>query len=410
MSPPCSPVSRACRRASRVCIAALTATIWFCAARGEETEPSSSDAPAFTTAVRVSEGPWGKIESYPIVVEPPETHLWGDLYDERSLWNFGSRSREESISILTELGFAEATLSLVGSRGIWTQETGETIVEVDDETIESLSPENRTSLARWFRLNQPTFFGKQVVNIEGGESPAIKEGAIRPETAALIQKMIFRRSQVYSLMDRAYILRKLGDDAEEKKRFVRAIFSTRSLMVRLIIDETTDLDSVAAYWSAGGRNNTASSILRAIAATTGLERVDLIQILPPVPRRYINSFADLRDVSPTSAPDCFWTAIQFFSSTTSSRILDGLTLEHHIGEDFEPVHGEPAFGDLICMFNVDDDTFLHSYVHIADDIVFTKNGASFARPFVLTRKSDMLSLYLDEARIRVESYRRKPKP
>lgn len=356
---------------------------------------------------RVS-GPWGTLEIFPIILEPPSTHLWEALYDETTVWNFGLTPREEVPALLESLGILPETANAAVATGTWLQ-TAESSnqIQITDATVEALTPENRTALSRWFRLNLPDFFGRLVVNIDGGDFRAFDNDAVAPETLELVKRLSFKRKNVLSLMDRPYVMRKLGDNQEEKDRFLRSVFATRGLMARLVIDENSDLDSMIKYWSADGLNPDVEPVLRAVNTTNGVERVDLVQILPPIPKRYLNSFVNLRDVTPTNTPDCFWTSIQFFNAVPTSRLLDPLSIEHYLGSDFTKVDGEPRFGDLVCMFEEESGAFLHSYVHIAHDIVFSKNGASFARPFILTSLSDMLSVYLDETPYRYEVYRRK---
>jgi hypothetical protein len=387
----------------------LVSTAFFAVATISPATITAQDPPGGVSKVRTTQGPWGKLETYPIRLEPPDSHLWAALYDERSIWGFGERSPAEAVEVLRELAFSPRTLSLVSSRGRWSEENGETIVEVDDETVESLTAENRAGLARWLRLNNPVFFGKHIVNLEGGDFSSLEQDAdLSPDTIDLVRHLAFRRRNVLSLFDRAYILRKIGDDPPEKQEFLRAIFASPGLVARLVIDEDTDLEATTEYWSAGGRNPGVGPLLEAVRATTGVERIDLVQILPAVARRYLNSFTNLRDITPKNAPDCFWASIQFFKPATSSRTLDQLLVQHHLGSDFEQVEDEAGFGDVVCMFDANDGSFLHSYVHIAGDVVFSKNGASFARPFILTRRSDMLSVYLDETAIRFETYRLRP--
>ncbi len=354
-----------------------------------------------------STGPWGVIESYPVILEPPASHLWATLYDERSYWNFGTMDQADARKLLADLGLTERTLSLIDRDGEWQPSPSGLDLELSDAIVESLSPEDRSTLARWFRLNNEYYFSKTVINLEGGNFSAFENGKVSEETLDLVKRMTFKRRNVLSLMDRPYILRKLGTD-EEKERFLRATFATRGLIVSLVLDGTSSLDPVIDYWSADGWNREFDSTLRGVLSTTGVERIDLVQILPPVPRRYLYGFTNLRDVVPNNTPDCFWASVQFFHRKASPRLLDSLACQQHLEGEFEPFEGERRFGDLVCMFNESDGSFLHSYIHIADDIVFTKNGASFARPFVLTRRSDMLSVYLDESTFYERTYRRKP--
>jgi len=368
-------------------------------------QESTVPAPAAESdSIRISEGPWGKIESYPVTLEPPDTHLWAALYDQRSYWSFGGMRQEEVLELLASLGFRDETMRLISSEATWKNGPLGLEVEITDAIVESLTPENRAALSKWLRLNQFNVFTKLVVNLEGGDLSAFDRGAVSPRTIELVKRFIFPRRNVLSLIDRPYILRHIEEE-EEKTRFLRALFSTKSLIVRLVIDDSTDLEAVADYWTAGGLNPGIESVLQSVRNTTGVRRLDLVQILPPLPRRYLYGFTNMGDITPMNTPDCFWASVQFFRHQASGRLLDPLHYEHHLDGVFEKVEGEPRFGDLVCMFDVSDGAFQHGYVHIADDIVFSKNGASFARPFVLTRKSDMLSVYLDESGYRFEVYR-----
>lgn len=361
-----------------------------------------------TTWRKESVGPWGKLEYFPVTLEPPHSHLWEALYDERSFWDFGKLDQAEAMALLKSLGFSAETLGLIEAEGVWKKTESGLELEFGDRVVESLTAENRAAIAKWFRLNNNFFFTKTIINFEGGNFSFFENGVIAPATLELVKKFSFTRRNVLSLMDRPYILRKLGNDTAEKERFLRAVFSTKGLIVRLVMDGSVDLESMIQYWSCDGLNAGFEPILRGVQATEGLNKVDLVQILPPVPRRYLYGFTNLQDVSPKNTPDCFWTSVQFFRRQVSPRLLDPVRLMHHIEGDFERVDNEDLrFGDLVCMFDEEDGSFLHSYVHVADEIVFSKNGASFARPFVLTLKSDMLSVYLDESRYRFEVYRRK---
>jgi len=381
---------------------------FLCGVLPAEEATSVSNAAKHEVATRhVTTGPWGTIESFPVTLEPPASHLWAALYDERSYWNFGTMEKPEARALLVTLGLSQETLALIDVEGVWKSTDSGLDLDFGDNIVESLTPENRAALARWFRLDNPFFFTKAVINFEGGDFSAFENNGIASSTLALVKKMSFTRRNVLSIMDLPYILRQLGGDVAEKERFLRSTFATRGLIARLVIDESSKLDEIIDYWSGDGLNPGIASILRGVQATDGINRLDLVQLLPPVPRRYLYGFTNLRDVSPLNTPDCFWTSVQFFQHNASARLLDPLRLMHHIETDFERVPGSPRFGDLVCMFDEDDGAFVHSFVHIADDIVFSKNGASFARPFVLTRKSDMLSVYLDESRYREEIYRRK---
>jgi hypothetical protein len=57
-----------------------------------------------------------------------------------------------------------------------------------------------------------------------------------------------------------------------------------------------------------------------------------------------------------------------------------------------------------------DNQALHMCVHIADDVVFTKNGANTQQPWVLMRWKEMLSQYEKNRPFQVRVFRRNSPP
>src|SRR5690606_33603769 len=177
---------------------------------------------------------------------------------------------------------------------------------------------------------------------------------------------------------------------------------------RLAIEETPDRAALANYWAQGGRTSRVESMIKGVQNTVGVDKLDIVHLLPPLPRRYLYAFSNLSDIGINNTPDCFWASVHFFKRNTSPRVLDLLSLDHYLTADFTEVEDELRFGDLVCLIRPEDDSFLHSYVHIADEIVFTKNGASYVHPFILTLKSDMMSRYLQEGDHNIRVFRRNP--
>jgi len=369
-------------------------------------ETSTGIAQSHASAAGVSEGRWGRLEYFEVLLEPPTSHLWANLYSDRSIWAFGERTPDEAIEHLKSLKISPEVIELVKTEGKWQTHATGLELQLSDAIIEATRPEDRKTLSAWFFTHDREFFNRLIVNLEGRDFSAF-EGKVSAKTLELIKSLTFERGKVLSIMDRAYVIRKLGTDEAEKVKFLRALFSTRSLVVRLAIDESTDLEPIVDYWSRGGINPGVKSILEQVKLTEGVDRIDIVHLLPPLPRRYLFGFTNLLDVGPKNTPDCFWTSIQFFKRNASPRMLDPLQLNHYINFDFEEASGDLQFGDIVCMFDKTTQEFIHSYVQISDDIVFTKNGASYARPYVLGLKSDMLSVYLDETEYLIKAYRRK---
>jgi hypothetical protein len=369
---------------------------------------SAQEAPPVEKTVTT--GIWGTLEYYPIRLEPPTTQLWNTLFSERTVWNFGVLTETGALAELRGIGFREEILEALRSEGAWVRAKSGLEVTVPDSVLEGITPENRLALAEWLHANNYDFYNRIIVNIEGGDFSAFTPDKVSPDILELVRSRSFVRNGVLSFMDLPYVIRKIGDDKEARETFIRTIFSTRSLVVRLIIDETTDRASIVDYWSQGGRASRVESMVKGVQATMGVDKIDIVHLLPPLPRRYLYAFSRISDTGVHNTPDCFWASVHFFKRNPSPRVLDSLSLEHYLAHDFTEVPEEEGlrFGDIVCLLRPDNNSFLHSYVHIADDIVFTKNGASYVHPFILTLKSDMMSRYLHEGEFNTRVYRRIP--
>ena len=71
---------------------------------------------------------------------------------------------------------------------------------------------------------------------------------------------------------------------------------------------------------------------------------------------------------------------------------------------FDQVAEAREFGDLIVLGS-DAGEVVHMCVHIAEDIVFTKNGADIHQPWVLMRLSDVLAKYPASQPLRFTAFR-----
>ena len=95
---------------------------------------------------------------------------------------------------------------------------------------------------------------------------------------------------------------------------------------------------------------------------------------------------------PAPVRDCHWTSFNFFNDVADPQMSDPAYFMQKLKADYVPAAGDPRYGD-IAFFSKPDGGIVHSAVYLADDIFFTKNGATFTYPWMLETLTDLLKQY-----------------
>jgi len=221
--------------------------------------------------------------------------------------------------------------------------------------------------------------------------------------AFIRERQIERRGRRF-FCDTPLVMRHLESQAE-KVALIGALVRTRGLSVRLRTDRWEDFSTVADYWTAGRNEPFATPILEAAFSHPEIESIDIIQLLPPVPRKLLNTYPATDLQVNADLPDCYWTALNFFHQDPAARMLDFRAVNSHLRQYYRRLEpGDRALGDIHLLIDPVTDQLIHSYVSIAGEIVYTKNGISVMAPWVLMRESDMLSRY-EHRQLENRSYR-----
>jgi hypothetical protein len=134
--------------------------------------------------------------------------------------------------------------------------------------------------------------------------------------------------------------------------------------------------------------------LEAIARLQQGGEIDIANLLPPAAETLLYTYPRLDE----PYIDCHWTAFNFFHPAPERKPLGVKETGEVDTRLFTPFIGEPRFGDLV-LFNNAAGFVQHSAVYIADDILFTKNGRSPKKPWVLMRLSDVQNIFWKDSKI-----------
>ena len=148
-------------------------------------------------------------------------------------------------------------------------------------------------------------------------------------------------------------------------------------------------------------------MLQSIIDTEGTNMIDLVHLLPALPRKLLNTYPDPGAARDGILPDCHWTSLNFFNYNEHPYLLDPRLATTAVLERFNAVAPPYKFGDILFFLDIDHGDAFHSCIYIADDIVFTKNGRNPLSPWVLMKVDQVRRIYLHDANGRVQGYRTK---
>ena len=261
-------------------------------------------------------------------------------------------------------------------------------------------------LYRELRKYPKNRFHHSPVIIESGQvRDWFSESDVSEEILTFIEKLSYRIGDQLAFSDLPAVLTRIHVDKEERK-LLQALTRTRSLIVRLRVGEDTDFESLKEYWTAGYRSRDILPLLESIAYLEGVEYFDLAHLLPPTPRKYLYTFPSRALGIDGLYPDSFWTSLNFFHYLPSGEFADENVALAHIVANFEQVRGDFQFGDLLLFRDSRTGRALHSCTYVADDIVYTKDGRSVLRPFVLAKLGDLNARYGSDRSVGIEVWRR----
>lgn len=367
----------------------------------------AQSAPGGAQVTRTNPGPWGDLEYWEIWLEPPTSLLMASGYlEESATWRIPPGPPTQQRDYLASGGLTEAEIDQIFAEGRLFASPDTVEIEPPAALVESLTAETRSRLydllGEWPGnrfMQKPFSLGSDTVrSLADAAHHRIPENVID-----YANRLIYRREPQWVLSDYPLVMRQLPDP-ESRIEMTKVLMRSRSLMVRLKITPASDLGQLRDYWSARRRNWDILPILDSVAQTKEVDYLDLVHLLPPLPRQLLYAYARPSMAVGNDFPDCYWTAFNFLESEASNRNLD-FPVGRLIGTRWLEVAPPLSFGDLVLVERISDGEPLHACSYLADDLVYSKNGLSLLRPFIIEEMGAALDGYLEPGGARVRYFR-----
>lgn len=362
---------------------------------------------AFSGATLSHPGPWGHLEYFRILIEPPEEFILSSYTQPQPHpWVFKGYTEPALAALWQSAGLTAAQLQFVSAPAHREVRTDAIVIHPDADLIIGLTPAARTTIysalgdfsenvpqANPFRL-RATLATEWLDNAD-----------VPPEALALTRKLFYPRGTALCFSDDAIVLPLIHDNAA-RVRYLKTLSRKAAMMVYLNVRPGEDVDKLVRYWARGGRSKDLKPLLESLARNPDGGHIDIVHLLPRFARLLAYTYPLPSDKPIDANHDCHWSSFNFQNDQPDERFSNIDYVREVLLEQYYPVPGDPTLGDIV-MFVRADGVVIHSCVYIADDIVFTKNGPGYSVPWLLSPLADVQAFYASTPGIEMRRYRAK---
>lgn len=352
-------------------------------------------------------GPWGELQYSRILIEPPDDFVTAQRLEPQPIqWVFKGHTPAGLQVLWTTAGLNPAQQRLLEDPARRTVSPDAIVVRPPEDLVLNLGADSRaaiyavlSSFAENPNQNEPFRFRADAVD------EWFDRSNLKPEILALVRRMLYRRGNSALFSDHDLVLPLLRTRAE-RLQLIATLARKSTLLVKLRVLPTSDIETLTNYWGHGPRSKDIGPLLLSISHRPRGITLDIAHLLTRFARARIFTYPQPADHPDDITHDCHWTSLNFFNDPPDERFADAAVVKTTLERDYTPVVGRPAFGDIF-VFALPDGKVIHSCVFIADDIVFTKNGASNTMPWMLMNLQDVIAYYPADPPLTIRAFRRR---
>lgn len=388
------------------------AVIAIIALRPQIEAPDRTPAPAAASPYddylhQSGPGPWGELQYSRLLIEPPDLFVPNDYMATTALrWVFPGYTAESLAKLWTSAGLDETQKQSLSSGDAMVADQTGIVVRPTPALALSLSTEARTKIYSVLAAfpenpdqNEPFRFRADSAD------EWFEDCELSPDTIAKVKQLLYRRGTSLLFSDHNLILPQL-QSRTERIQLVKTLARKSTLLVKLRVRPTDDLEEIADYWGRGPRRKDMLALLKSISRRPRGTTIDVAHLLPRFARSHLFTYRLASTDPVVNAHDCHWTSLNFFNDVPDERFADVDIVRATLENDYVPAVGRLLLGDILVFMRPGGDV-VHSCVYVADDIVFTKNGASEVMPWILMNLPDVIAFYPADPPLEVRAYRRK---
>jgi hypothetical protein len=350
-------------------------------------------------------GPWGDLEYTRITIAPPLEFIAEINPSPDHAWHFVGMNRQQLmlfLAPLTDLDSADRDWILQNAQP--EAATNGLVVNPPDDLVRRLKLSARTAIYNLLHEWEINTDQNAAFRFGGGNLDAwLAKAPLSANTIQQVHSLAYHNG-TYQFFADLHIVLPTIEDPRERSALIQTMARESTVLARLIVDDEQDVDKLVAYWGKGGRAKDVRPLLDSLARVPGKNKIDIIHLLPRFARTLFYTYPGPATEPAANIRDCHWTALNFFNAVPVDNQTDAVIEE--IKNDYYPIYGNLQYGDLV-LYLTKAGALYHSAVFIADDLLFTKNGARASRPWMLARMSDMKFFYPQRDGFEIRYFRKK---
>ena len=353
--------------------------------------PSPSPTPGTGPVEETHVGTFGLIESHHVYIEPPTDAVTPEQCDPTPpTWRLKGYTKEAFASLLDAAHVSPA------DRG-WLLQNVQCLpdgcfVTPTEAIVYALTSESRSVIYQELAAtsaNRNVLFGFR--SAADAQDQWLAESGLTSDLLSRFQKLSYREASLVRMSD-VWALCAAARSPEERVRVSRSMSRTPALVARLKMPAGGSVHEITRYWAVDGLARDVRPLLESVARVPG-SAIGLEDLLPRLAREKLNKYPR---IGAGPQYDCLWTSMNFFADIPDDRFLVQGEAERALAAEYDVVPftriDDLAYGDVVA-FYAQDGTLQHVAVHIAADVMFTKNGLGTWNPWTLMCMRHLRAIY-----------------
>lgn len=346
----------------------------------------------------------------PTFLLPPETLV--ALQPSPSIsprWTFESQTKDTAFQLLSSLNLSESSQAELAKPEKWNMSDFGIQFSPSTDFIRALTTEQRqriygelakSDLNPYHR--KPLLFGRDV-------TAWFSNSRLSPNVIAEIDRLSYPRGKVRAFSDVSTLLALMNQNSQEAK-LIQILYGHPSWVVSVAWPKDQPLADWLNYWTTNGHNQGHTPYLEAIRTDEDMA-VDLLHLLPPNPKKRLNTWPSLSAGLDGLFPNSFSSALRFFQSGAPDSSIPKARALQLLERDYTQIEPPYRFGDVLLLRRGAESLAVHACVYVAEDLVFTKVSREVMRPWVLMSLEDLRPFFetRDGPPAQIEAWRKRPR-